>query len=135
MVDTDGFNSIEKAAAETKQAVDRKEWSRATELWRYTSYIILNATENIDFYNILYKTSVKHTKLLIDPGLSTPGERSGDKRDSPLHKLMNSNVKKRLGLNVTWGDQSNKVFSILSEDFMKPVTNTGAYRRNHRRNL
>ena len=126
MVDTDGFNSIEKAAAETKQAVDNEEWSRATQLWAYTEYTLLMATGNIDFYNILYKKSLRSMRSSLDLALLLPAESPRDERDSLLDALMNSKVKNTLGLNVTWGNQSDKVFSILSGDFMKPVTHTGA---------
>ena len=36
---------------------------------------------------------------------------------------MNGEVRKKLGIppEVTWGGQSNDVFEILAEDFMKPV--------------
>lgn len=43
---------------------------------------------------------------------------------------MNTFVKEALAIpeNVTWGGQSNAVFSSLSEDFMKPVTSVGMYK-------
>lgn len=51
-------------------------------------------------------------------------------RDSSLDHFMNTFVKAALGIqeNVTWGGQSNAVFSSLSEDFMKPVTSVGMYK-------
>jgi hypothetical protein len=42
----------------------------------------------------------------------------------PLNALMNGPIRKKLGVipdNVTWGGQSDLVFSTLSLDFMKPV--------------
>jgi len=42
----------------------------------------------------------------------------------PLNALMNGPIRKKLGIipaNVTWGSQSDKVFSTLSLDFMKPT--------------
>ena len=45
--------------------------------------------------------------------------------DALLEKLMNSDVKKALKLNSTWGAQSSVVFSALWEDFMKPVIDKG----------
>ena len=126
MVDTDGFNSIEKAAAATKRAVDNEKWLTATVLWSYTQDKLLQATGNIDFYNILYKTSSNRMRLLIDTGRSLPAGSSGDERDFLLDELMNNEVKNTLDLNVKWGAQSGKVFSVLSNDFMRPVTHTGA---------
>lgn len=40
---------------------------------------------------------------------------------------MNNQVKQALGLNRTWGEQSNAVFSNLRGDFMKPVTEIGKF--------
>ena len=128
MVDTDGFNRIEKAAVETKQAVDNGEWSRATELWGYTMYIAFKETGNIDFFNILYKTSVNHVTLLTKVDPSSQREISGNERD-PLNKLMNGIVKTKLSLNVTWGAEGGEVFSKLSGDYMKPATHTGMQKK------
>jgi hypothetical protein len=50
--------------------------------------------------------------------------------DADLDNLMNTIVKETLEIpeEVTWGEQSNAVFSHLSEDFMKPATHVGMYR-------
>jgi len=47
--------------------------------------------------------------------------------DASLDNLMNTVVKETLQIPaaVTWGGQSNDVFSKLYEDFMKPVTSVG----------
>lgn len=49
------------------------------------------------------------------------------KDDASLDNLMNAVVKETLGIPaaVTWGGQSNEVFSKLYVDFMKPVTSVG----------
>ena len=111
MVDRAGFYSIQEIVAKTKWAVDNEEWLRATVFWRDIQHVLFNATGSIDLYNILYKTSPNHTK-------------SGD--EPSLDELMNSKVKNKLGLNVTWGAQSGEVFYKLCDDFMKPVTDRGA---------
>ena len=76
--------------------MDNEEWLRATVLWRDTQHVLFNATGSMDLYNILYKTILNHT-------------RSGD--EPSLDELMNSKVKNKLGLNVTWGAQDGEVFS------------------------
>jgi hypothetical protein len=50
--------------------------------------------------------------------------------DATLDHFMNTFIKEALGIpdNVTWGGQSDDVFSYLSEDFMKPVTSVGKYK-------
>jgi len=47
--------------------------------------------------------------------------------DASLDNLMNTVVKETLVIPaaVTWGGQSNSVFSKLYEDFMKPATSVG----------
>lgn len=47
--------------------------------------------------------------------------------DASLDRLMNGHVKRALNLTKTWGKQRSKVFSLLFEDFMKPVTEVGTY--------
>ena len=56
MVDTEGYEIIMKSANQTRAAVEAGIWQAATELWSVTESIIFNITNNIDFYNILYKT-------------------------------------------------------------------------------
>lgn len=51
--------------------------------------------------------------------------KDADLDDQSLDALMNGHVKKALKLDVTWGKQSGTVFSLLYEDFMKPVTHVG----------
>jgi hypothetical protein len=50
--------------------------------------------------------------------------------DDDLDHFMNTLVKETLEIpeEVTWGGQSNDVFSSLYEDFMKPATKVGMYR-------
>lgn len=55
MVDTNGYEEINRAAQSTKEAVDNKNWRTATRLWSYTEGVIMKVTNNIDFYNILTK--------------------------------------------------------------------------------
>ena len=47
----------------------------------------------------------------------------------PLTELMEGEVKTFLGIpdTVTWGGQSNDVFSAQSGDFMKPVIDIGEF--------
>lgn len=63
MVDTDGYEKINKAALRTKEAVDSKRWANATKLWSYTEGVIGEVTNNIDFYNILTKMEPDSNQL------------------------------------------------------------------------
>ena len=125
MVDTDGFNRIEEAAAMTKQAVENEDWPKAMELAGKTTNIIFRETDIINFFNIVHKTRSWQTLLHIYPhgSMSTENFPLGPK---PIIKLMDSKVKTTLGLNVSWEDQNSKTYCILSGDLMKPVTHAGA---------
>lgn len=106
MIDIRGYDLIQKSIEATKLAVEKERWQEATNLWGRTENVIMETVNNIDFYNILEKKK--------------PNDYF-DVRDELLDNLMNSDVKKALGLNVTWGEQSSRVFSTLSGDFMKPA--------------
>ncbi|XP_053994380.1 retinoid-inducible serine carboxypeptidase-like [Hylaeus volcanicus] len=126
MVDTAGYNKINKAALATKKAAEAGSWKTSTSLWSYTEGVILDETNNIDFYNILSKTSWNYDvyasvkRMLTKPSLSQEVI-AEVQDDASLNSLMNGPVKRALNLSVTHGKQSNTVFSMLQEDFMKPV--------------
>lgn len=124
MIDTQGFKTIQEAALLTKKAVDAKLWHEATKYWSYTENVILQVTENIDFYNILEETRPKSLRRYL-PGVATVDIQA--KNDYLLDNLMNTKVKTALGLEKNWSMQSSNVFQTLSGDFMKPVTNIGKF--------
>ncbi|XP_015598359.1 retinoid-inducible serine carboxypeptidase [Cephus cinctus] len=126
MVDQNGHDKIQARANLTKKAVDNEKWFIATNLWSLTESAIYRVTNNIDFYNILYKKrpneiledrSAKDKLLKVD--FSTGLDEDSDEL---LDELMNGAVKKALGLQVAWGSQSSMIFDLLQVDFMKPVT-------------
>ena len=53
-VDTEGYNTIDRYAQQTKAALDAGNYELATDLWGSTENIILRVTGGIDFYNVLY---------------------------------------------------------------------------------
>ena len=57
MIDNNGFKMIDSLAQETKNAVDKGQWTEATYLWSATESIVVEATNNIDFYNVLNKVN------------------------------------------------------------------------------
>lgn len=60
MVDTEGYEKIQKSALETKAAVDTEQWEKATTLWGKTEVIIDQVSSSVDFYNILTKISQRN---------------------------------------------------------------------------
>lgn len=121
-VDTEGYRTIDTYAQQTKAALDAGNYELATDLWSTTEMIILSVTSGIDFYNVLFPVPGKSRSQPITSRKDFLGKML--LRDSSLDHFMNTFVKEALAIpeNVTWGGQSDNVFSSLSEDFMKPVT-------------
>lgn len=67
MVDKTGLSEIDKAARATEDAVKTGRWKTATNLWSNAEGVILKVTRNIDFYNILAKTSYGYGRFLSNP--------------------------------------------------------------------
>lgn len=57
-VDTEGYETIDSYAQQTKAALDAGNYELATDLWGSTEMIILRVTGGIDFYNVLYPINV-----------------------------------------------------------------------------
>ncbi|XP_011686912.1 PREDICTED: retinoid-inducible serine carboxypeptidase-like [Wasmannia auropunctata] len=131
MIDTEGFQRIDKAAQITKNAVYYEEWTRATQEWARTQGVVLEETYNVDFYNILSKMNPNsYDSLTWNAMVSLTGithcrypyfDSHQSENSFSLDALMNGPVKKALGIQVVHGSQSNAVFKYLNEDFMKPV--------------
>ncbi|XP_046826031.1 retinoid-inducible serine carboxypeptidase-like isoform X2 [Vespa crabro] len=132
MIDSNGYDNIDKSAKATRDAVNNGKWLKATSLWGNTENVILKATDNIDFYNILTKLSPSFIRS------QNHGEKSSihidrdaiyqglSYRDSgSLEQLMNGPVRKALGIKNYHNEQSNNVFYMLRQDFMKPVVDKG----------
>jgi len=132
LLDENGYNAVKAAADATQNAVDAEQWTTATNRWSFTERVVMQNTDNVDFYNILaphYSTTSRRMQQQIEEGQCLPtlvdGYRSNiDKYQAdPLDTLMNGEVKNYLGIpsSVTWGAQSGAVFNYQSGDFMKPV--------------
>lgn len=106
-------------------------------MWGITEDVVLAATDNIDFYNILTKLSPGRTLSKLKYFFKSQlwiynfvleffhKHIFPDEVDDKIDRIMNNQVKDALGLNVTFGKQANEVFYTLAEDFMKPVTDIG----------
>nr|XP_002130982.1 retinoid-inducible serine carboxypeptidase [Ciona intestinalis] len=134
LLDDAGLTAVNNAAAATQSAVDAGNWVRATNLWSLTESVIMQRTDNVDFYNILSphhattsRSQQRNVSTLVDPELAAGYSiHVNAYQPDPLDVLMNGEVKTYLGIpaSVTWGGQSNDVFSAQSGDFMKPVIDT-----------
>ncbi|XP_064478578.1 retinoid-inducible serine carboxypeptidase-like [Ornithodoros turicata] len=119
---------VNKAVGEIHQAITSGRLTKATELWQSAQNLVEDLTYGINWYNIL--TPLPNEKL--SPNVTLPYKhplyRTFQRLVAPYHgdalyNLMNGYVKQKLGVipkNVTWGGQSNEVFSALMGDFMRP---------------
>ncbi|KAM9780660.1 retinoid-inducible serine carboxypeptidase [Neosynchiropus ocellatus] len=126
LLDDVGLEDVNRAAEAVKLAVEKQQFDKATELWSVAETVVEQNTNGVNFYNIL-------TPDTEDSGVSSAGGSSvaqlARRHIRPLHgqslsELMNGPIRKKLGViphNVTWGGQSEDVFSYMSGDFMKPV--------------
>ncbi|XP_061386385.1 retinoid-inducible serine carboxypeptidase-like [Musca vetustissima] len=115
IIDKDGYNKIMEAVERISEYIENDEWNLAYKQWVNTSYIALNASENINFYNIL--------KYLQEEDVNSEETTDNQQNNQTLYSLMNGPVKKALGIeeHIKWGSQKSDIFVELSSDFLKPV--------------
>lgn len=126
LLDDQGLVEVTAAAKMVMNAVNKGQYTLATELWSQTEEVIEQNTDNVNFYNILAKKSPdlkasKHENIHLIKLYQRHVERLH--KDS-LSDLMNGPIRKKLRIipdSVTWGGQSEEVFLHMAEDFMKPV--------------
>ncbi|XP_020214914.1 serine carboxypeptidase-like 51 [Cajanus cajan] len=137
-LDDNGLQKSNSIAERIKQQLEEGKFVDATNSWSELESVISASSNNVDFYNFLedegsndlsamelglYKEiSMKRYSryLTFLRSRSTPGG------DNDLDELLNGAIKKKLKIipeNVTWGGQSNDVFTYLEGDFMKPRIN------------
>jgi len=125
-VDSVGQQKITASAQTVVQAVNNKNWATATQLWGSNQGVIEQASDHVDFYNILNRAP--SSQFSSDSKAENDLDRSYRRmmaklQADPLTTLMNGPIRQKLGIiptNVTWGGQSNEVFSSLSVAFMQP---------------
>nr|AYV99579.1 venom polypeptide [Dolopus genitalis] len=130
IIDHPGHDEIMAAAKRVEVALKNGKFVEATNLWGITQRVLLSNSAGVDFYNILKKTPAYFLKMNslvknLDVAMYDTlvhFDRPISRRQT-LDQLMKGAVSKTLNIprHVTWGSQSNVVFSTLSGDFMKPV--------------
>ncbi|XP_048847470.1 retinoid-inducible serine carboxypeptidase [Brienomyrus brachyistius] len=127
LLDDNGLSEVSKAAKAVEEAVAQGDFLKATQLWSTAESVVEENTNGVNFYNILTPAS--------DEGVRSVAGHYGylallvRRHVKPLHRqslseLMNGPIRKKLKVipqNVTWGGQSEAVFSYMAGDFMKPV--------------
>ncbi|XP_034045575.1 retinoid-inducible serine carboxypeptidase [Thalassophryne amazonica] len=126
LLDDYGLADVNSAVDAVKQAVEKEQFEKATELWSVTESVVEQNTNNVNFYNILTQTPVDKVNTSSDEDFISLLTRRHIWRlhGQSLSELMNGPIRKKLGIiphNVTWGGQAEKVFSNMAGDFMRPV--------------
>lgn len=137
MVSREGMDYIQKGANLTRELLAKGRYAEATDEWSNTEMRVMQVTNYVDFYNILtkisafgrrkfiYKFSQLHLKrLILVFRLAKPG---GKMTRENTNYIMNVLVRKALDIDEYWKESGNDVFTALSGDFMKPVTDSGSF--------
>uniref|UniRef100_F6TEK3 Carboxypeptidase n=1 Tax=Ornithorhynchus anatinus TaxID=9258 RepID=F6TEK3_ORNAN len=131
LLDDQGLAEVMLVAEQIEDAINKNQYSKATQLWNKAEEIIEENTDGVNFYNILTKTPETSAKK-TSPEFSQSHLVSLFRRhvrqleEDSLSALMNGPIRKKLQSipdDVTWGGQSSLVFLNMEEDFMKPVIN------------
>lgn len=136
-LDDNGLEKSNSIAQRIKKQLEDGKFNDATDSWGELENEISRSSNNVDFYNFLVdagsgsdisamavgllkeRSSKRYSKYLTS--LRTRSSSPGG--DDALGSLLNGVIKKKLKIipeNVTWGGQSNEVFTYLEADFMKP---------------
>lgn len=132
-LDINGAIQSNSLAQKIKKQLEDAQYEDATDSWGELENLISQNSNSVDFYNFLLDSGndpLSMTALQLSKGIAikrysryldslkvSPGG-GGD-----LDSLMNGAIKKQLQIipqNVTWGGQSDLVFSALEGDFMRP---------------
>ncbi|KAH7561144.1 hypothetical protein ACOSP7_016264 [Xanthoceras sorbifolium] len=137
-LDNNGLEQSNSQAQKIKQQLKDGQYVEATASWSELEGLISTSSNSVDFYNFLLDSGMdpvsataaelseiismkRYSRYLstLKPS-STPGG-GGD-----LDSLMNGAIREKLKIipkNVTWGGQSDQVFTVLTGDFMRPRIN------------
>ncbi|KAK3043633.1 hypothetical protein RJ639_001695 [Escallonia herrerae] len=136
-IDHSGFEKSNSLAQQIKQQIDDGHFEEATSSWSELEDVISTSSNSVDFYNFLLDSGMdpvsltadelsrgiamkRYSKYLTSLRSSVGGDGDG------LDTLLNGVIKKKLNIipeNVTWGGQSDLVFTSLAGDFMRPRIN------------
>lgn len=132
-IDNQGLQKSNSLARKIRQQLIDGQYVDATSSWSELEGVISRSSNSVDFYNFLLDSNMDPLSLTsvelreqfakrrylryLDSLRLSPGG------DVDIDTLMNGIIKDKLRIipkNVSWGGQSDLVFSTLSGDFMKP---------------
>eukprot|EP00117_Sycon_ciliatum_P008908 scpid71330/ scgid11415/ Retinoid-inducible serine carboxypeptidase; Serine carboxypeptidase 1 len=129
LINPAGVEKLNAIVNRTRVAMAKDEWTTATSLWSEMENVVGQLAADVDWYNVLKHTAFVTTdlsSLARQQLLKVPKElhvlykrHVANMQAESLNQLMNGEVKRHLGLNVTWGAQSGDVFTALRGAFMK----------------
>lgn len=136
-LDDNGLEKSNSIAQRIKKQLEDGKFNDATDSWSELENQISTSSNNVDFYNFLVDAGSGSDISAMAVGLIKERSRkryseyltslrtrsSSPGGDDKLGALLNGVIKKKLKIipeNVTWGGQSNEVFTYLEGDFMKP---------------
>lgn len=124
LIETKDFSKIQSFGALTAKFIKEKQWENARKSFNVFWYLIHNVTDHADVYNILRQKNSKTDNSHKYFSNYRSSWKEVDVSDQ-LQKLMESDVQKALGLNVTYRLYSEDVNNVLKNEILKPVTEIG----------
>ncbi|XP_053595934.1 retinoid-inducible serine carboxypeptidase [Microplitis demolitor] len=121
LIETKDFSKIQSFGALTAKFIKEKQWENARKSFNVFWYLIHNVTDHADVYNILRQKNSKTDNSHKYFSNYRSSWKEVDVSDQ-LQKLMESDVQKALGLNVTYRLYSEDVNNVLKNEILKPVT-------------
>ncbi|KAK9280113.1 hypothetical protein L1049_013800 [Liquidambar formosana] len=135
-LDNNGVQKANSLAQQIKQQIEGGQYVDATKSWMTLESVVTESSNFVDFYNFLLDTGMDPVTLTAEE----PSSRIAAKRysrylnslrsspvgDGDTDNFMDVVIREKLKIipdDVTWGGQSEAVFSALEGDFMKPRIN------------
>ncbi|XP_043811660.1 serine carboxypeptidase-like 51 isoform X2 [Manihot esculenta] len=130
-LDNNGLEMANSLAQKIKQQIRDGQYVSATDSWAVLEGVISRSSNSVDFYNFLLDSGMDPVSLTAKllqgiamkryiRYLSTLSSSPGGNGD--INSLMNGVIKQKLKIipeNISWGGQSDEVFSNLAGDFMR----------------
>ncbi|XP_032471795.1 retinoid-inducible serine carboxypeptidase isoform X2 [Phocoena sinus] len=129
LLDDQGLAEVSQAAEQVLDAINKRLYKEATELWEKAEMVIEQNTDGVNFYNILTKTSPTSTmksslEFTQSHTVHLFQRHVRHLQQDALSQLMNGPIRKKLKIipeDCSWGGQAASVFLNMEGDFMKPV--------------
>ncbi|XP_077226085.1 serine carboxypeptidase-like 51 [Tasmannia lanceolata] len=131
-LDDNGAKESNSLAEKIKQELEQGHYEDATNSWSQLESVVSSSSNSVDFYNFLLDSGsdpVSTAAVGFSDGITMKYSRYLTSKTSltgDFSDFMNGVIRKKLKIippSVSWGGQSDLVFSSLANDFMKPRIN------------